>query len=78
MRAYIVVTAWGLRHRCHSCYPIINHRERRLVHESVRVEPEMCRGVEGAFGMGPLACIPNTRHTLVLLSSGFIKIVKMR
>jgi hypothetical protein len=34
-----------------------------LVHELIRAEPDICDGVEGTFGTGPLARIPSTRST---------------
>jgi hypothetical protein len=40
-RASVAVTAWGLHHGCHSCYPVRNCERRRLVHKSMCAEPSV-------------------------------------
>jgi hypothetical protein len=58
MRAFVAVAAWDLRNGCHSSHRVRNCKRRRLVHESIHAELKVADGAEGAFGIGPPACIP--------------------
>jgi hypothetical protein len=83
MRAFVVVTAWDLRHGCHSYHLSEIIRDEGwfmsqymqsltcpmvLSGPSVLAELNMRDGADGAFDAGPPACIPNSSPSHVRLN----------